>query len=247
MICPIILHSKYTVQTSSGKDIQTGTLSTRRQYSTGRLSYIVPSASPSTSMDLHILRQRVLALFDDIDRKTTAFRRQTGISCPRGCGICCEYPCVQATVLEMIPLACHLWETSSAMTVYRTISVDETICHFYCRESGEDRDGACTVYEHRGLICRTFGFFSARRAEGIRFSTCRSLRARYADRIALFSEKELAERLPLYPDFVDALAAIAPELAANRCHINQAIKRAVEAVHLLHGPFSDQDLPRKTA
>ena len=111
--------------------------------------------------DFETLCMSIERFFSLVDTRTNAFVKETGIRCPAGCGRCCRYPRIMVGVAEWIPLARHLWDTDRAERVYRTISTDMNICMFFA-ETELPGGGHCSVYAHRGLLCRTFGFLSAR-------------------------------------------------------------------------------------
>ncbi|MBF0618752.1 MAG: YkgJ family cysteine cluster protein [Candidatus Omnitrophica bacterium] len=173
---------------------------------------------------------------------TQAFAKAAGLKCPRGCGACCAGTSVEATELEMLPLAVSLVEDGEA-EIWYNLAEQRAFrggCVFYKpgRKTGE---GSCAQYAYRPLVCRLFGYSGNPDKDGkIRFSACTRLRQEQASCIAQANEGIAAGRLniPVMTQEVMKLTGIDAGLARDLIPINMAFKRAVERVWLSQGRFA---------
>lgn len=68
-------------------------------------------------MDLDAICADILKHYHAVDSATSAFGKRAGLSCPPGCGQCCETPDIQATELEMLPMARSITQTGKTETL----------------------------------------------------------------------------------------------------------------------------------
>ena len=59
---------------------------------------------------------RVESLFEKLDQEIAAFQGETTLHCAWGCGKCCFKADIEATILEFLPFANHLF--SQDLTTY---------------------------------------------------------------------------------------------------------------------------------
>ena len=57
---------------------------------------------------LQQLSAQVEVVFQEIGERYAQYQRERGLFCRSGCGECCLHPGIEATVLEMLPLAYQL-------------------------------------------------------------------------------------------------------------------------------------------
>jgi Fe-S-cluster containining protein len=127
---------------------------------------------------------RVCELFGEVDDAADQFRILTRIKCPERCGECCTRSAVETTAIEMMPMALELWRNNEAESCLERIeeAPQGAICVFYKSDPGNHSLGRCTVYEMRPLICRLFGFFTARNKYGkYVYHSCRVIRRKYPE------------------------------------------------------------------
>ena len=177
---------------------------------------------------LHELADQVMSLYGDVNRKVGEFTRTTGLSCPPGCGACCHSEKVEATVLEMLPLSFHLFQTKQAELIIKRLErhPDNKQCIFFRPDFSQQGKWGCTQYPYRSLVCRLFGFAGKRDRKGVpRFSKCRVMAhpatPPETDSIVLFSEAGMQ------------LTALHPSLGTQRLPINQAALQALYKVGML--------------
>lgn len=100
--------------------------------------------------------QSLLTLYDSVDHYTVAFQQRHAISCPVGCGTCCEHFIPEITTEEASLVAAYiLLVKQDCSLLNRLESFDESspVCPLYDKDSPFH----CTVYPARALICRLFG------------------------------------------------------------------------------------------
>jgi uncharacterized protein len=103
--------------------------------------------------------EAVEQLFKKLDTEIAGFSNTTKLHCKAGCGQCCTKPDVEASPLEFLPWAFHLFLNGEAEIVLEKLNTKKSpICHIYNPFSLLDNSqGNCSNYIYRGLICRLFG------------------------------------------------------------------------------------------
>lgn len=119
------------------------------------------------------MRKKLLALYDDIDRRTHATTEEHAWwPCRRGCDSCCrrlaEIPRLVRAEWELLREGLDALEPSVRAEVdakIRDLAAAErdgrVPRHVVCPMLDE-REGACRVYAHRPGACRTYGFYVER-------------------------------------------------------------------------------------
>ena len=160
------------------------------------------------------------------------FKKATHLQCVKGCYECCLKPDIEATILEFLPAAYVLYKTGKAEEVLQRFdSMQENSVCIFCNPFLEA--GGCSLYEHRGLICRLFGFGAKlNKNDQIQLISCKKIKS------AVSTEKlgEHIGKAPVNSDYYMRLYGIDPKLAVTYYPINEAIKKAVELV-LFHNQF----------
>jgi Fe-S-cluster containining protein len=175
--------------------------------------------------------KEVEAVFQKLDAEITQFQSATGMHCKFGCGKCCFKPDIEATPLEFLPFALHLYREGLAEQWHEKLaSSQQPVCHILSpTRSGA---GLCTEYKHRGLICRLFGY-SARtnKYERKELVTCQVIKTEEPDEYR--KGVELVENdgsIPVMSQYYMQLHAIDPDLTTRFYPINIAVKKAIENV-----------------
>lgn len=179
---------------------------------------------------LEQLSQQVLAVMAEIGQDYAKYQQDRGLFCRSGCGECCQHPGIEATVLEMLPLAFRLIAEQRADQVLADLAErDDARCYFYQSHSEDRKQGQCSVYQQRPGICRFFGAAGTTGKAGeYQLSTCRNIKTdhpvAYADTlIALESDPP-----PLIRHGQEQIRQLDPELASNPMPLNQALATALE-------------------
>ncbi|KAM3096343.1 YkgJ family cysteine cluster protein [Phormidesmis sp. 146-35] len=184
---------------------------------------------------------QVMALFEQIDQQTEEFRQATGLSCSSDCGRCCDRPSVEATVLDVLPLAIALFQQGKAEEILDQLETDSPQrCIFYQPDPTNSQKGRCGVYLWRPSLCRLFGYAAVRDKHGQpQLAACTELKATRSLTLTHI-QQQLTQGLsaPSFVEFATRMESIDPAIGSQRFPINQAIRLALQKVGL-SAQFSD--------
>lgn len=173
--------------------------------------------------------ESIWEVFREVEAASDAFRTLTGVRCPDRCGECCTRSKVEASTLEMMPLAMDLWEKGEAEFWLEKIagSAESTACVFYKAEPENPLRGRCGIYEMRPLVCRLFGFFMARNKHGqLVYTGCRVIKQKdpemHRKAVELLS---MEQHLSAYTDF--AIRTVGLDSGAATMPVNKAASAAL--------------------
>ncbi|MBO0590315.1 YkgJ family cysteine cluster protein [Cellulophaga sp. E16_2] len=184
-------------------------------------------------------------LYAGLDKEIASFQEETSLHCKAGCGKCCTHAEVDASPLEFLPWAYHLFLNGLASKTLDDLTLKSSaICHIYQPLSLVDKDngkGKCSDYVYRGLICRLFGYGANRNKFGeMRLATCKIIKEEQA---ANFEEAQIALSkglyVPIFTDYYMKLSQIDFHLGNQIVPINTALKLAIEEVlqYYAYRPF----------
>jgi Fe-S-cluster containining protein len=189
---------------------------------------------------------RVMAEFSAVDRAIDAFALASHLVCPPGCGACCNSPEVEATTVELLPMAESLVvdgradEVLAALDAALARGVSAPVlgepapsrCVMYRPDPADAARGRCGAYTVRPLICRMFGFGTRRTRTGrTELVACRVMRAFDPTRMqSVEGDTAVLSVAPLMADHVQALG-VEGDVARLR-PINMALRDALERVVL---------------
>ena len=179
--------------------------------------------------------EEVEKVFSELDDHLKSSASQSGLNCPQFCGMCCRKKDIEASPIEFMPLAAWL---------YRTGKIDEFLerldhpehpwCACFDPHASERGEWGCQYYEHRGLICRLFGFgYRLNREEKPVLVTCKIMKTTRAEAVAKAAELAALhpEEMPIFSNYFMKLLAIDPDLAVPQMPINEAIRTAIEKLY----------------
>lgn len=171
-------------------------------------------------------------VFKKLDADVASFQAWSELGCKFGCGKCCFKPDIEATILEFLPFANYLHQNNLAFEWLDKIkSGNSSIC--YILNPTQAGAGLCTEYPYRGLICRLFGY-SARTNKYAQkeYVTCQIIKTEQTQNYQQAADKvsQNTGDIPMMNQYYMQLHAIDMELTRNFYPINEAIKRALEAV-----------------
>ncbi len=185
--------------------------------------------------------QLVEKLFYQLDQESAQFEQSSGMSCVSGCGKCCTYPDIEASPLEFLPWAFHLFLNGEALkTLIMLKKTTSPTCLIYKPLSIVDQ-GRCSSYKYRGLICRLFGFAANTDKYGnLRLATCKIIKEGQAANYNSTS-KAIAKGLyvPIFTEYYMQLNQIDFHLGNIILPVNKALKMALEEVlqYYAYRPF----------
>lgn len=176
----------------------------------------------------------VEALFAKLEVEITLFQESSTLGCVAGCGKCCTNPEIDASPLEFLPWAFHLFLNGNAENVLLALkSSSKSICYIYNPLSLLDSNkGNCSDYQYRGLICRLFGFGANKDKYGqYRMSTCKIIKENQKEAFEITS-KAINDGLaiPIFTDYYMNLSQIDFKLGNIILPINKALVFAIEEV-----------------
>lgn len=176
----------------------------------------------------------VEALFSKLEIEIKNFQNYTTLSCVAGCGKCCTNPEIDASPLEFLPWAFHLYLQGNAEKVLRDLNKSTSSrCYIYNPLSLLDKNnGNCSQYKYRGLICRLFGFGATTDKYGqYRLATCKIIKEGQKEAFEK-SSKDINNQLsvPIFTDYYMKLSQIDFRLGNQIVPINKALQYAIEEV-----------------
>jgi uncharacterized protein len=182
-------------------------------------------------MELEEKVKAVEQVFEKLDSEIAAFQGWSQLGCKWGCGKCCYKSDIEASVLEFLPFALHLYRNGKAFEwLERLENSSSDLCLIL--DPTQNGAGLCSEYKHRGLICRLFGY-SARTNKygGKELVTCQLIKTEQSTRYSYATEK-LAEgaEIPVMSQYYMQLHSIDFTMAQEFFPINGAIKRAIEVI-----------------
>ncbi|MBL7871501.1 MAG: YkgJ family cysteine cluster protein [Cyclobacteriaceae bacterium] len=170
-------------------------------------------------------------VFENLDKQIATFQGATSLHCNVGCGKCCFKPDIEATVLEFLPFALHLYKENQAIQWLDQLdSIQSPTCLLL--NPMPTGSGLCTEYPYRGLICRLFGY-SARTTKYAKkeLVTCSIIKNEQTEAYTKAIVKiEAGLDVPTMNQYYMQLQSIDYNLTAKFYPINEAIKRAIETV-----------------
>lgn len=173
----------------------------------------------------------VEAVFEKLDAEIFKFQSATSLHCKLGCGKCCFKPDIEATPLEFLPFALHLYKNNQAEEwLLRVKENDSSVCLIL--NPTQSGTGLCSQYPHRGLICRLFGYSARTNKYGKReLITCAIIKGEQAMAFGIAEEKiSKGMDVAVMNEFYMQLASIDFEMARAFYPINSAIGKAIEEV-----------------
>jgi Fe-S-cluster containining protein len=197
---------------------------------------------------MHETIKQVERLFEVIDRETAEFESKIGVHCLAGCGGCCHSPTVEATFIEMIPMAFDLNRKGKAEQLHETLTLSPPPrCVMFQPHEGSPLGGHCGVYRHRPTVCRLFGYVAfLDKHHKPRYSFCHLMKARYPQELAAIQAAIATGELipPLMPAMQQLLDDISGGIIIKRLPINEALRVALEYVGLqtFYCPDADQQI-----
>jgi hypothetical protein len=185
----------------------------------------------------------VEALFDRLEIEITTFKSETNLYCNAGCGKCCSKPNIDASPLEFLPWAFHLFLNGIAeATLEELNNSTNKNCHLYRPLSVlEHHKGNCSNYHYRGLICRLFGYAANTDKYGkLRLATCKIIKEEQQENFNTAEELiNKGQYVPIFTDYYMQLAQIDLKMGITLLPINEALKMAIEEVlhYYAYRPF----------
>jgi len=185
-------------------------------------------------MQLHQKVQKVEKLYANLEKDLIKFQDSSKLGCIPGCGLCCFKSDIDASILEMLPFAYHLYREKKAVDFYEKLLLrqNEPVCVLLSAVFTETRPGFCTNYKNRPLICRLFGFSAMlNRYHHPVLVTCKTIKendpVNYQNAVNSIAG---GGYVPVISDYFQQVRSIDPDLGSKMFTINMAMKKAIEIV-----------------
>lgn len=176
--------------------------------------------------------QLVENLFSKLDQEATLFQKSSGLRCVSGCGKCCTSPNIEASPLEFLPWALHLFINGEAENTLNQLNKTKSSTCLIYKPLSVINQGRCSSYKYRGLICRLFGFGANTDKYGeLRLATCRIIKEGQAENYKSTSEAiTKGLHVPIFTEYYMQLNQIDFNLGNIILPINKALKMALQDV-----------------
>jgi Fe-S-cluster containining protein len=185
-------------------------------------------------MNIREFCENLQNIYDEMWRTFSEYQKGTGLHCLEGCGKCCNNPEVEASVIEMLPLALRMYDEGKLEFWFEQLeSTTQDHCLMYQPHSPDGSLGQCGVYKERPSLCRMFGvsgFYNKHRE--ITLSICKLIREKYPELTQENEKLVTQEKTPMLVTWSYRLAQLDPALIQDRMPINEAFKKALEKVAL---------------
>ncbi len=187
-------------------------------------------------------------LFHNLDIEIAEFQEKTHLSCIAGCGKCCSTPEIDASPVEFLPWAFHVFLNGKAEETLSELEQNTTAtCFLYRPKSlAEFTMGNCSNYQYRGLICRLFGFGATTDKYGkLRIATCNIIKEKQTSN---FESATIAINanlsVPIFTEYYMQLSQIDFKLGNIFLPVNKAMKAALEEVlqYYAYRPLPDRHI-----
>jgi Fe-S-cluster containining protein len=175
-------------------------------------------------------------LFDQLELESAQFEKASGLHCVAGCGKCCSYPDVEASPIEFLPWAFHLFLNGEAEHMLDLLKENQSPTCMIYKSLSITGKGQCSNYKYRGLICRLFGFAANTDKYGnLRLATCQVIKEGQADKYTTTAEAiTKGLNVPVFTEYYMKLNQIDFQLGNLIMPVNKALKMALEEVLLYY-------------
>lgn len=180
--------------------------------------------------------RQVEKVFKQLDKETQKFASQSKLHCLTNCNICCLKKGLEANVLEFLPFAYYLVSNNLHEEALKLLDTEPEFCINLAKTQVKGITAGCSVYEHRGLICRLFGFSGVHDKNGKKsVYTCHNMKEEFPEEFKLASEKiNSGMHIPLVTDYYYQIYFIDNQMANDYNPINVSIRKAIEKVAYYH-------------
>ncbi len=183
------------------------------------------------------LANDILREYESLSQKFSTFQNKNQLSCLEGCGRCCFKDDIYCSPIELLPMALYLLESNKVDEyLNRLENPEHPYCTFLEITDKESFKGFCREYQHRAIICRTFGV-SARKSKDLKtdYSVCKTIKENksqaYSQLIQTFNHLE--KEIPYISSSKNNLLALSPKFMEQEYPINQSLRIMLDKVLLI--------------
>lgn len=171
-------------------------------------------------------------IYEEMAQTFSGFQNGTGLSCLPGCGRCCLNPDVEASVLEMLPLALKIYDEGKLEEWLLKMQNPATeYCVLY--DGDENGKGKCGHYKERASICRMFGVAGFANKKGDpTLSVCKHIRENDPEKARKAESDVDPKTVPMMAKWTSHVAHLGDPAIQRKIPINHAIQQALEKIAL---------------
>jgi Fe-S-cluster containining protein len=183
-------------------------------------------------MSIRDFELKLQTLYREMSQTFSSYQSSTGLACLSGCGRCCTNPDIEASTLEMISFALHIYDEGKMDEwLIKTESKSDLPCLLFKGDS--EGQGQCTSYDNRPSICRMFGVAGYYdKTHLATLSVCKFIREKYPVQTQDLQDLALLTNTPMLSFWNSKMSDLDPDLIQQRMPINEAIHSALEKVSL---------------
>lgn len=180
-------------------------------------------------MNIREFASSLQKLHEEISFTFSTYQTQTKLHCVPGCGRCCFNPDIEATVLEMIPMALALYDEGKLEDWIQKIKTSESSLCVALVPGEKEGEGRCSRYNERPSLCRMFGVAGyLNKNKEITLSVCKTIKNHYGENA--IPRNLMEDEAPVMAKWTLKLASLDPALIQGRLPINLALFYALEKV-----------------
>lgn len=176
--------------------------------------------------------RKVERVFKQLDKETEKFGKESKLRCLTNCNLCCYKKGLEANVLEFLPLANYLVKNNLHEAALDLLDTNPEHCINLAKTQVPGKTAGCSIYDHRGLICRLFGFSAVRDKNAkLAVYTCSHMKNEFPAEYKLAMERiNSGMNIPIVADFYYQIYFIDSSMANDYNPINVSIRKAIEKV-----------------
>jgi len=177
-------------------------------------------------MDFREFSNQLQSLYTEMSQTFSEFQKQTQLPCLKNCSNCCLNPEIEATPLEMIPMALKIIDEGRLEEIYEKLeNPDATSCIIV-------HNNKCGFYDQRPPICRMFGVAALyKKDQSLNLSICKLIKEENGNLVER-AMNEIPSDAPVMNQWISRLKGLEPNIDQERQPINMALKSALERVAL---------------
>lgn len=185
-------------------------------------------------MNITEFSQELLKIYEDMSAAFAGHQKNSGLHCLTGCGQCCNNPEVEASVMEMVPLAIRVYQEGKLdYWLDRLEKNQQAHCVHYQSHSPDGSKGMCGVYGERPSLCRMFGVAGHfNKKQEVTLSICKLIKAEYPELTETRLKEAGSSNVPMMVTWSYRMAELDPSLIQDKLPINHAFHRALEKIAL---------------
>ncbi len=176
--------------------------------------------------------RKIERVFKQLDKETGKFGKQSGLRCLTNCDLCCRKKGLEANVLEFLPFAYYLVKNNLHDAALDLLDTNPEHCINLATTQVPGETAGCSIYAHRGLICRLFGSSGVRdKNSKLAVYTCTHMKSEFNVEYQQTMERINSNmHIPVVSDFYYQIYYIDHQLANDYNPINISIRKAIEKV-----------------